>query len=181
MDADLERLDALAIVKPPSQLNPTFGKGIGSAIVSIWCRAAHGTSSKKHPFVGLNSRRVDDPLAVSAFVVAARNSIAKIGRDHSGCFASAKAAKEGGAHGLNISEAVAETVVHGSPALFPGMKQLEREEPQGRLKKAIIESVILDRSLRSHSKALVREMFPSYSCMSSYNAICTVHVVTCHS
>ena len=129
MDADLERLDALAIVKPPSQLNPTFGKGIGSAIVSIWCRAAHGTSSKKHPFVGLNSRRMDDPLAVPGFVVAARKLVAKIARDHSGCFASAKAAKEGAAHCLNTSKAVVETVVHGSPALFPAMKQLEREAP----------------------------------------------------
>ena len=92
LHAELDKLDALPMVKGPAKLDPKYGKGIGRVICNLWCSAQHEQKDKQ-PHVPLNKKPPTDPTAVPNYLVAAEKLRIKIETEHAGCLAAAEAAK----------------------------------------------------------------------------------------
>ena len=91
LNAAVDRLEALPVVKPPAKLDTKYNHGKGRVIVNLWCGSTH--EQGKQPSVPLNNKLSSDPAAVPNWFVATERLITNIEKDHAGCLAAAEQAK----------------------------------------------------------------------------------------
>ena len=92
LHAELDKLEALPVVKGPAKLDPKYSNGTGRVICNLWC-SAHHAQKDKQPHVPLNKKPSTDASAVPNYLVAAEKLRIKIETEHAGCLAAAEAAR----------------------------------------------------------------------------------------
>ena len=92
LHAELDKLDALPVVKGPARVDFRFHGGTGRIICNLWCSGQHDQKDKQ-PCVPLNKKPSTDASAVPNYLVAAEKLRMKIEAEHAGCLAAAEAAK----------------------------------------------------------------------------------------
>ena len=92
LHAELDKLEALPVVKGPAKLDPKYSNGTGRVICNLWCSACHAQKDKQ-PQVPLNKKPSTDASAVPNYLVAAEKLRLKIEDEHAGCLAAAEAAR----------------------------------------------------------------------------------------
>ena len=108
LHAELDKLDALPVVKGPAKLDPKFHGG------------THHDQNKKQPCVALNEKTSSDPSAVPNYLVAAEKLRLRIEAEHAGCLAAAEAARaKSGAAAPHPAEGMCASVSHSHAAFAP--------------------------------------------------------------
>ena len=92
LHAELDKLDALPVVKGPAKVDFKFSGGTGRVICNLWCSGQHAQKDKQ-PCVALNKKPSTDASAVPNYLVAAEKLRIKIEAEHAGCLQAAEEAK----------------------------------------------------------------------------------------
>jgi hypothetical protein len=119
LHAELDKLDALPVVKGPAKVDFKFSGGTGRVICNLWC-GAHHDQNKKQPCVALNKKPPSDPSAVPNYLVAAQKLRMKVEAEHAGCLAAAEAARaNSGVAAPHPAEGKCASVSHSHAAFAP--------------------------------------------------------------